>query len=465
MNDQDRTRPVEVTIAGVVAFLLGTISAVSIAWELLSPSKPAPVVPPSLVPLSAPSSGALPFGLVDSLLLIVCGFGLFRLRPLARHVIMILIVGSFLAHGNRAILFGTSSLDTGVLLLHILFGVFMLWLLGRKKVRTFFVPPTGRFRLLTCYGFAISAVVLLVVLPTTTLLGIRSYFALAFDEPLTIPEPMAISLPDASPLTTSPTHREISLFGISGLIPRDFALASVGRPRGPTDHWSATLVSKKQGRTSLISINSKSMFSLMPDLQEPMRIKDPYDFELAFRTNSLSPVIALLRIIARPAGIDEGLVSFRSESVRGFFRSTQIQKGGGLAFHVTFYALDGSRSGAIDIICSRDDYSRDDVLRMIASMRFVRSAEEDSERMHQDGLTRLGQGDSHGAGFNLANAYFVSPGSARYGVELAKYLANRGSPGRWSAQDILEGILQVSPEHREAKELLELLRAGDRSIS
>ncbi|MEK6814151.1 MAG: hypothetical protein AABY65_05425 [Nitrospirota bacterium] len=376
---------------------------------------------------------------------------------------MILIVGSFLAHGNRAILFGTSSLDTGVLLLHILFGVFMLWLLGRKKVRTFFVSPTGRFKLLTCYGLAISAVVLLVVLPTTTLLGTRIYFALAFDEPLTIPEPIAISLPDASPLSTSPEYREITLFGISGLIPRDFALASVLRLEGPTDHRSTTLVSKKQGRPTLISINSKSIFSWMPDLQESMRIKDPYDFELAFRTNSLSPIIAVLRIIARPAGTSHEIVSFRSASLRGFLHSTRYSSHGRQVFSTTLYALDGSRSGAMDFIVWQEDVSRDDILRLVASIRFVRPAAEDAEKAYADGVALLAQGDRNGAGFKLANAYFISPGSARYGMGLAKYLAAGGTNSRNSAKEILGAILKTSPGHREAETLLASLESEDRA--
>lgn len=460
VEDQGRKRPVEITITGVLVLLLGMISAVSIVWEILSPSVPAPVLPPLLVPLPAPSATLLPFTLMDAALLIVCGFGLLRLRPSARHVAMILIAGSLLAHVNKVILFGAGSFNAGALLLHFVLAVFVLWFLGRKKVRKSFVLRTGRFRLFSCYGLAVSAVVLLVSLPTMTLLGARMYFAFAFDEPLRISDPPAISLTDASAPLTSPDYREITLFGISGSIPQGFALASVDRPAGSGDFWSAVLVRKAEGESSMIFINNRSIFASMPDLQEPMQIKDPFEFELAFRTNSLSPVIALLRLIGRPpAGTDREVVSFRSGFLRGFLHSIRIRETERWIFSATLYALDGSRSGAMEFLGSQEDLTRDNVLRMIASLRFAHPTADDAEKDHAAGLALLAQGDSAGTGFKLANAYFLSPRSARYGVALARYLTSLGPNGRRSAKDVLEAILKNSPGHPEVTELLASLRA------
>lgn len=459
VEDQGRKRPAEITITGVLVLLLGMISAVSIVWEILSPSVPAPVLPPLLVPLPAPSATLLPFTLMDAALLIVCGFGLLRFRPSARHVAMILIAGSLLAHVNKVILFGAGSFNAGALLLHFVLAVFVLWFLGRKKVRKSFALRTGRFRLFSCYGLAVSAVVLLVSLPTMTLLGARMYFAFAFDEPLRISDPPAISLTDASAPITSPDYREITLFGISGSIPQGFALASVDRPAGSGDFWSAVLVRKTEGESSMIFINNRSIFASMPDLQEPMQIKDPFEFELAFRTNSLSPVIAILRVIRRPAGTDHGVVSFRSAFLRGFFDSVRTGQHGRWRFSATLYAFDGSKSGAIDFLGSQEDLTRDDVLRMIASLRFAHPTADDAEKDHAAGLALLAQGDSAGTGFKLANAYFLSPRSARYGVALARYLTSLGPNGRRSAKDVLEAFLKTSPGHPEVTELLASLRA------
>lgn len=396
-----------------------------------------------------------PFLILYSSLYIICGIGILRLRFWARYIIIVLLVSSFMSPLNQALIFGGQSLNIRAILAHFVIVFFILWFFTRAKIKKQFEAEGVRFNLKTRYGAVICVIIFLTILSPVLILAPKIYFSLRYKYPFFIEKPQAIKLQDVRDSTLLKKFRRTELFNTSFLIPRNYIISALNEPKGK--FWYIFIVNSSEPKKGSIILNSPAILETAGQAFKKWEIKNSYDFEKTIYTNNWSPIFVTLRHITHSRPGPYKIEQFESKTAKGFIKSTYVKRDGRWIYDISFYSKDSRASKQIAIIYDEKYFDKADVLNIISSLNFLEEREAEADKYYKKGLGSLSSYDFIDAQFQFANAYYLSPRNSEYGLMLAKALFKNGKISFKSAKRILEYILKLNPDYKEARELLETI--------
>lgn len=401
---------------------------------------------------------AAPLGMIWSLIYIICGIGLLRLKFWARYIIIVLMLTSIITPLNKALIFGSQTLNIIGLLLQIVFVSFILWFFMKEKVKKQFEVEGVKFRLKSKYGAIIGLIIFLTLFTPVTVLTFKVYALLKYKEPFFIAKPQVIRLQKAEDEALLEKYRRIELFGASLLIPKDFAIIGFSKPPDNLSEWIAFIANPVDSKKGLVSLSSKVIYETTAEMYRVMGFKNAYDFEQAILTNNWSPIFITLRNVIRPRGKVFKIEQINSPKLKGFIRSSYNKEQNHWIYEVSFYSKDTLASKGMMIMVNEEYLNRKDALNIISSFTLLEEKERGEDKYYKEGLKSLNSNDFIDAQFKFANAYYLSPENPEYGYMLAKALFKNGRKSFYSVKRILEEVLKLEPDYKEARELLETIK-------
>lgn len=400
---------------------------------------------------------AAPWGVISSLIYIICGIGLLKLKYWARYIIMVLIIIFPIASLNKALIFGNQNLNVIGLLLQIVIVFYILWFFMKGKVKKQFEVKKGvKFILKTRYA-AISIIVLTLLTPAILLI-FKVYTSLKYKEPFFVAKPQVIRLQKPEDETLLEKYRRIELFGTSFLIPNDFVIINFSKPSDNFSEWIIFIASPGDSKKRLISLSSKIIYETTPEIYKIMGFKNAYNFEQAILTNNWSPIFITLRNITRLKGDVFKIEQINSSKLKGFIKSTYDERQNRCIHEISFYSKDTLSSRGMMIMFNQKYLDRKDILNIISSFTLLEEKERDSDKCYKEGLEFLNSNDFINAQFKFANAYYLSPENPEYGYMLARTLFKNGRKSFYSIKRILEDVLKLGPDYKDARELLKTVK-------
>ncbi len=467
-----RKRSIGVTIFGWVFLVSGLVLPVYLYWRLhkiLSWSFLS-AIGLSFEKYCPYARFFMPFlflvGMFYCLIYIICGIGILRLKCWARYVIIVQLVSVIMGPFNTALLFGKQKLNLNVFLGVIMFSL-VLWFFMRGSIKKQFETEGTRFSLKSKYGVLIYVIIFLTLLTPVSALIFKVYFTSKWREPLftvgpEVVAPEIIRLQEVEVSSVSEKHRKVELFNTSLLIPRDFVIISFDK-----DEWLGLMGNVNHSGNSkgviALWLNEKSIFGIGAGIGEAMGFQSVHDFERAFHTNNWSPVFMLLRKVGRLRGKLHKLEEIDSPETRGFVKC--IRSENSEFYQCSFHGKEGQGSRELNIMCGGvANSNRGEVLRIVSSLKFLNQQEVEADKYYREGSQFLESGDAIEAQFKFANAYYLCPDNPEHGYVLAKMLFNNGrkddiKSSYRSANRILEDVLELEPDYKDAKELLETIKS------
>jgi hypothetical protein len=166
---------------------------------------------------------------------------------------------------------------------------------------------------------------------------------------------------------------------------------------------------------------------------------------------------------AYPFGETLKLEAFEAPNCKGFIRTEVNRKKEfaiRLGYYIKVYSPDGKDSRAISVLCPEESLTKEDLLKILGSVKWLKDKPIDAPKYYHAGLYLLKSNDPTGAQFKFANAYYLDPNNPEYGYVFSKSLYKNSHLSAKYAIKILDGILKAQPYFSKAKELKELILKG-----
>jgi len=389
-----------------------------------------------------------PFGLIGGLIYIVIGIGVLKLRFWAWYLIIADQFIKIISLPNSGFIFGWQAFDPSKLAIQIGLIAFILWFFMRPKIKEQFLIAEEGLKLKSWYATLIILLLVMTLSIPVFVLEYKFFNSAKRNQPFLVKKPQLIKLAeiDRSSLEDRLSVREI--FNLSFLVPEDFALRGFDKKTGILTLGDITNTDK-----GFIMVENKPSLDVARGVYKVMQFKNTYQFEEALYSNNWGIILLILREISLPHyGDDSHIKRFEASTVKGFIKYGYRKDKDRWLYDCSVYDKLNNGIGNIVLILKGKDFSYDDAVRIISSIKI--SKKGDAEKYYQRGLQLLADGDPANAQFAFANAYYYMPEKAEYGYMLARTLSTNGKFSLNAAKKILEEILQLKPDYIEAKELL-----------
>ncbi len=389
-----------------------------------------------------------PFALMGVVIYIIIGIGVLRLRFWAWYLIIANQLIKIISLPNAGFIFGWQAFDPSKLAIQIGLIAFILWFFMRPKIREQFLIAEERFKLKSWYT---TLIVLLLVMTLTIpvfVLGYKVLNSVKRKQSFLVKKPELIKLAEMDKSSSEDKFRIREIFNLSFLVPEDFVMRGFDKKTGILTLGDITNTDK-----GFIMVENKPALDITRGVYKVMQFKNTYQFEESLYSNNWGIILLILREISLPHyGDDSQIKRFEAPTVKGFIKYGYRKDKDRWLYDCSIYDKLNNGIGNIVLILKGKDFSQDDSLRIISSIKI--SKKEDAAEYYERGLQLLDKGDTQNAQFAFTNAYYYMSEKAEYGYMLARSLSTNDKFSLNTAKKILEEILQLKPDYIEAKELL-----------
>lgn len=385
---------------------------------------------------------------------IISGVGLLKVRFWARYIAIALLITLPLGQLNTVLMFGSQSFSLVVFINTIIIASIVLWIITRRKFKEQFENADVRFKLKSKHGVIIILIILIAALLVPIMVfSIKIYVSLKFNEPFIISAPKEIKILPANSALFSDKYKRVELFDISFLVPNDFVIRTFHKSSDDSTGWNVMTVDPNI-KNGFISLQSKSLLD-RTGLYKSMHFENAYDFEKAIYTNNYSPFLMGVRIMLN--GISNNNFSIElidHPAFRGFLKSRARQNADSFIYEISFYSKSTLSSKSMMFMSKDTNWNKENILDIISLVTFTGDDTSKASRYYKEGVDLLAANSSSDAQFKLANAYYLAPDNPEYGYMFAKLLFQQNTEISFSARAILEDVLKIKPDYKEARELL-----------
>ncbi len=469
-----RKRTVGVTIFGLIFIILGIILglyAMLTSWITYERLKPYSLIASVVKGLSfakyIPAINSL--ALIKGALLVIVGIGIFKLKPWAWYLVIASQIIGVLSLSNTGFILGWQAYVPLKLAGQAVLIVFILWFFMRPGIKKQFLSAGEKFKLRSWYAVLIILWLVVTLTIPAVVLGYKIVNSVKRGQPFLVKKPQLIKLTGmgkapslkgkeelipADKASLRDKFHRIRILNLSFSAPRNFTLRMFDKKEGILILSNTTGADK-----SFIIAGDKPALDIgdTRGVYKVMRLENTYQFEEALYSNNWGLILLILRDISLPYhGNDTQINRFDISSAKGFIKYRYDKNRDEWIYDCSIYDKSNKGAGNISFLLKRKDFSRDEVLRMIASIKVLK--ERNAKEYYQQGLQLLKEGDSASAQFAFAEAYYLADFPAA-GYMLSKTILMNGEQkfDLRGAKSILEEVLTLKPDYPEAEELLSLV--------
>ena len=384
----------------------------------------------------------------------IVGYGLLRGRFWARYG-AIAVMLTFPVHILTQFLWwGAQSLNDYAIVVQFLFVILTLLYFSRRPVKALF-GETRSFRFISWHGLLAILIILISFSWIIVSLYWKVHAAWTFGHPFFIDSPQLITLERSKNSEILEQYRKVELIGISLSVPKELSLTGLKREGTQMNKWVASLRDigpDKKGYIGLYGNAYTFDFNELKDLRNKIGPCTKFDFEKFILTNNWNPIVSTLRSIATP-GEKGSIKEIHINGLKGFL--TEWQKNDYLNVEFSLHDGDGKQTMRGSINIKKEYFDKDDILAILSSVEFLRPEEPSLAQNHYEkGLALFRQGNLQQARVEFANAYYLCPENSTYIFMFAKSLPVKETKNYKHIKDLLDIVLRIKPNHKEAQKLL-----------
>jgi len=385
----------------------------------------------------------------------IVGHGLLRRKSWARYGAMAVML-TFPVHILSQLLWwGAQSLKDVTVIAQLLFVLVTWFYFSRKSVKALF-GETRSFRFISWHGLL--AVLILLISSYWIIFSLywKVHAAWKFGYPFFIPRPQVITLEEPKRSEVLERYQKVELFNVSLLMPKEFGIRRLTRIGRKDQKWTVSLQNQGVNTKAFMKFGNDFIYDdLFVDeaFWKMLGSASKFNLEKYILTNNWNPRLVVIRSLISPKEEAFEIKEIHRNDLRGFLKEWQK----GEAFFREFSVYNGKDtqciSGTITFIKGYLD--ENDVLTILSSIEFLRPEESSqSENHYEKGLTFYKQGDVLQTQVELANAYVLSPDNPDYIFMFAKSLLLRDPKDYDHVKNLLDNVLKLKPDHKEAQKLL-----------
>jgi tetratricopeptide (TPR) repeat protein len=396
---------------------------------------------------------------------LIIAYGLFRRRFWVRYGVIAVMLTFPIRLLGQILWWGTQGLHLHVdaLSIQLFFVILTLLYFSTRSVKAL-LGEAHPFKLKSWYGLLI--VIIIISASYWMILSILPKIIIVWksDLPFWTRKPSVIRLEKPKNPRILERCRKIELLGISLLVPKEFGLTGLNREEKNSNKWLATLRDTGTDKTGYIGIYQNAFGFDFDDLKEFRKKIGPctkFDFEKFMWTNNWNPIVSTMRSVATPSR-EGNIKEIHSDDLKGFL--IKWDKKEHFNIECSLYDRDDKQSMKGSIILKKGYWSENDLLAILSSIEFLKpQTPPQAKSLYEKGMDLCRQGNILEAQIEFANAYYLSPENPEYIYMVAKTFCERGTKNYKNIQELLDIVLKINPEHKDAQQLLKeiKLKPGD----
>jgi hypothetical protein len=382
----------------------------------------------------------------------IVGYGLLRRRFWARYAGMAAMLTFLVVIFTQYLYLGIFSLFRYGIYIQFLFVVLTLLFLTWKRVRMLF----GEHRPLKLKSWYAPFVIIIILLSFYSIF-FSIFMKIKFNLPFSVDKPRVTILKKAILPEAPEKYLKVEIFNVSLLIPKEFIIRQLFKTEGKDYEWRVVFQNKGKEIRGIINLTNELPYGNEEEFRKRLGHVSKFDLEKYILTNNWNPGVAFIRSHYQKKHIGDLIDSkeIHMDGYRGFWerRQTDILFSGGFSLYKR--REDQFIGGGYLLLKKYFDESS--ILTVLSSIEFLKPEDPRQANKHYErGLVFYQSGDILQAQVEFANAYYLSPGNPDYTFMLARslYLRNQEFLDYTHIKDLLNNVLKIRPDYKEARRLL-----------
>lgn len=391
----------------------------------------------------------------------IIGYGLLRQRHWSRYAVMATMATLPICQIIQVIMWGKESFSWETFLVPLLIALLTFFYFSTKATKTLFGEMRA-FRIKSWLGLLVIIIIFVSFVPILFSVVTRIYLIRKFNLQFFEHKPEIVLLQKQEKHELSGMYRKIRLLDTSMLIPKEFRIGKLRPADDKSNSWSCWLYSTGPDRGYLIYGNKFPFDELPHQLMKQAGLKSMFDCERFMLTNNWNPSAFLIRSLIRPDGEGFSVKEIHTNSYRGFLKQWRRKAFSYAEF--SLYSSDNKRFAGGTFIYKKEYLGDGDILNIISSLEFLKTEDTNNAKFYyKKGLSLLQSGDVTQAEYEFANAYYLSPKDPDYIFGFAETLPKTGPNAYKHIKEMLDLILKIRPDYKEAQILLKKIEPKLRS--
>lgn len=400
--------------------------------------------------------------LFSSFFLLITGTGLLKLRPWARYLVLVLMLGLLVNVYWANWFFGPQMYIPLQVAMWIFIPIFVFLFFLRPSIKEQFGRDIGIKRLRLVAKILIGLLLASVVLRALSVPLWIAYAKVKYKELLPMvnqrPQKVEYLVKDRQFLLGECEKKNI--FGYSIYLPKGLELSHISKGEPPFG-WNVGLIKRKNSDVRVWAIlDSKSSGEgMLSGISKVLKFDSGYDFEKRLNYPTWSPIYLIMKVLGTPRNL-EALEEATSSSWRGFIKAAYPKEKKRWIFECSLYDIEGRGrgSGGVVLMFKDEEMTLEQARDIIASLRFE-EVKKDSIEFFNLGKKELSKKNFTDASINFIDALYMNDQNPEYSYYLAWSLFEDDSQAGMkvrlgSSKKFLECALELNPDYQEAKDLL-----------
>jgi tetratricopeptide (TPR) repeat protein len=390
---------------------------------------------------------------------IIIGFGLLKRNFWARYGVIATMFTLPVILLTQYLWWGYHSFHLNNVLIQLFFAVLTLFYFSRRSIKSLF-DESHSFKFISWHGLLIVIIILISFYGIMISLHWKIYAAWKYGYPSFIDKTPIIALKSYRSFETSDKYRKVALLNASLFVPKEFVIRKLTRQGKKNDKWLVCFKNRGGNAKAFIFFGNDFPYEELLEGYEGnwLRSRSKYNLEKHILTNNWNPGSLVSRSSMSYKREGFHIKEFHINDQRGFLKSWQMEDVFSREFSI--YDREGIRYLAGTTISVKEYLDEKDVLTFLSSIEFLKPEGSDQAKNHYEkGLTSYKQGETLQAQVEFTNAYTLSPENPDYIFMLAKSLLSKEMDNYDYVKDLLNDVLKIKPDHKEAKKLLKEIEA------
>jgi hypothetical protein len=413
-------------------------------------------------------------GLLFSSLIFAAGWGILKLKPWARVLALFVLIGEILYKIFIIFVLDPIFYNEGISFMFLAFYILLLITLLLPFFKKQF-PPSIRFKDFDIWAIFAINIALLKAIIFLVINIILLFGSIIFREPFKrIPDPVKVRYSVENMQYIKEECSELEIFGFSLFLPKELEVSSFARHGENSEKKSFVLFFNFQGKDrgkgyGIISSESAGE-EFLPFYWKESSF-NAYEIEKRSLYRSRWLTVQILSPTFFVAMTDWDIIEdVSSDNWIGFVKQDKRECEGKVSWTLecSAYSKDLKKSAGITLIFRDEDITINQVKSILATLKFL------EQTKNADEYFRLGNKEKERENYkeaklNFLNALYLEPENPKYNYNMALLLYeiyekekedNSDTKKELSLLEIktfLTYALEVDPEHKEAKKLIDLI--------
>ena len=388
---------------------------------------------------------------------IIVGYGLLRRRFWARYGVIATMLTFPVILFTQYLYLGIFSLFQYGIYIQFFFVVLTLLFFTWKRVKVLF-GEFSPFKLISWHGL----LVFIIILFSFYSIFFSIFIKIKYNLPLSlyVAKPRVIILKKSNLSETPDKFLKVNILNTSLLIPQEFVIRNLHKTPGKDREWRVVFQNKGKEIRGIINLTNELPYGDEEKFRKLVGYRSKFDLEKYMLTNNWNPSVAFIRSRQQKSKIGD-LIDFTEihmDGYRGFWerRQTDILFSGGFSL----YEREGEQFICGGYLLLKKYFDENNISTILPSIEFIKPEDPGrSETHYGNGLKHYSRRDILQAQIEFANAHILSHENPDCIVMFAKSLLLTETENYNYVKDLLNQVLKLKPEHKDAKKLLKQIES------